>query len=89
MITVLQSNAFSRAYRRLHRNQQAAVDDAVATIVDQPERGDARKGDLAGVFVYKFQCVGQQFLLAYEYDPATRLLLLVGTHENFYRNRKR
>jgi hypothetical protein len=27
--------------------------------------------------------------LAYEYDPETRLLLLVGTHENFYRNLKR
>ncbi|MFA7241473.1 MAG: type II toxin-antitoxin system RelE/ParE family toxin [Sulfuricellaceae bacterium] len=27
-------------------------------------------------------------LLAYEYDPATRLLLLVGAHENFYRELK-
>ncbi|AHK79766.1 RelE/StbE family addiction module toxin [Ectothiorhodospira haloalkaliphila] len=89
MITVLQTNAFSRAYKRLQRNQQAAIDAAVATIVDQPERGEAKKGDLAGVFVYKFPCVGQQFLLAYEYDPTIRLLLLVGTHENFYRNLKR
>ena len=89
MITVLQTNAFSRAYKRLRRNQQVAIDAAVATIVDQPERSEAKKGDLAGVFVYKFPCVGQQFLLAYEYDSATRLLLLVGTHENFYRNLKR
>jgi len=29
------------------------------------------------------------FLLAYEYDLTTRVLLLVGTHENFYRNLKR
>ncbi|WP_200377348.1 type II toxin-antitoxin system RelE/ParE family toxin, partial [Thiocystis violacea] len=42
-----------------------------------------------GVFVYKFQCVGRRFLLAYEYDPDTRWLLLVGTHENFYRDLKR
>lgn len=89
MITVLQANAFSRAYKRLHRNQQAAVDDAVAAIVAHPELGEAKKGDLAGAFVYKFPCVGHEFLLAYEYDPATRLLLLVGTHENFYRNLKR
>jgi hypothetical protein len=28
-------------------------------------------------------------LLAYEYDPKTRLLLLLGSHENFHRDLKR
>lgn len=88
-IQVFQANAFSRAYKRLHQNQQADVDAAIAAIVAAPSLGEAKKGDLAGVFVYKFSCVGQLFLLAYEYDPETRLLLLVGTHENFYRNLKR
>lgn len=87
-VLILQANTFSRAYKRLQRNQQADVDDAVAAIVANPALGEAKKGDLAGVFVYKFSCVGQLFLLAYEYDPETRLLLLVGTHENFYRNLK-
>jgi hypothetical protein len=41
------------------------------------------------VFVYKFNCSGQLTLLAYEYDPATRLLLLLGAQENFYRELKR
>src|SRR4030065_529998 len=54
-----------------------------------PEKGEAKKGDLAGVFVYKFKCVGQLALLAYEYDPTTRLLLLLGSHENVYRDLKR
>jgi mRNA interferase RelE/StbE len=89
VIDVIQSNGFKRAYKKLHPNQKAAVDDAVAAIVADPTLGEAKKGDLAGVFVYKFDCVGQVHLLAYEYDPATRLLLLVGTHENFYRDLKR
>lgn len=88
-VQILQANTFSRAYKRLHRNQQADVDDAVSAIVANPSPGEAKKGDLAGIFVYKFSCVGQLFLLAYEYDPETRLLLLVGTHENFHRNLKR
>lgn len=88
-VQILQANTFSRAYKRLHRNQQADVDGAVSAIVANPSLGEAKKGDLAGIFVYKFSCVGQLFLLAYEYDPETRLLLLVGTHENFYRNLKR
>lgn len=88
-VQVIQSAAFRRAYKRLHPNQQADVDAAVLAIVADPGLGEAKKGDLAGVFVYKFQCVGQLTLLAYEYDPATRFLLLLGSHENFYRDLKR
>lgn len=88
-IRVQQANAFLRAYKKLHDNQKDLVDQAVADIVADPSIGVAKKGDLAGVFVYKFDCVNQLFLLAYEYDPKTRVLLLVGTHENFYRALKR
>jgi len=88
-IRVLQANAFLRAYKKLHNNQKDAVDLAVAEIVRDPAIGEAKKGDLSGVCVYEFDCVNELFLLAYEYDPETRVLLLVGTHENFYRNLKR
>ena len=88
-IHVQQTNVFLRAYKKLHTNQKEAVDRAVADIIRDPVIGEAKKGDLSGVYVYKFDCVNQLFLLAYEYDPATRVLLLVGTHENFYRNLKR
>jgi len=73
----------------LHLKQKAEVDQAVAAIVQDPTLGEAKKGDLAGVFVYKFKCNDQLTLLAYEYDPKTRMLLLLGSHENFYRNLKR
>lgn len=89
MISVRQTNVFLRAYKKLHDSQKDAVDQAVADVVQNPAIGDAKKGDLAGVYVYKFDCVNQMFLLAYEFDPDTRTLLLVGTHENFYRNLKR
>jgi len=88
-IHIQQTNAFLRAYKRLHNNQQDAVDRAIAGIVLDPVVGEPKKGDLSGVYVHKFDCVNQPFLLAYEFDPATRILLLVGTHENFYRNLKR
>ena len=88
-ILVHQSAMFKRAYKRLHPHQKADVDDAVADIIRDPTLGEAKRGDLAGVFVYKFKCNGQLTLLAYEYDPSTRLLLLLGSHENFYRDLKR
>ncbi|MDQ6950713.1 MAG: type II toxin-antitoxin system RelE/ParE family toxin [Mariprofundales bacterium] len=87
-IDVRQTNAFLRAYKKLHTNQKDAVDQAVADIVLAPLIGEPKKGDLTGVYVHKFKCVQQLFLLAYEFDPTTRTLLLLGTHENFYRNLK-
>ena len=88
-VQVLQSTAFSRAYKKLHKAQKADVDDAVEAIVKAPDLGEAKRGDLAGVYVYKFKSNSQLMLLAYAWDPETRMLLLLGSHENFYRDLKR
>ena len=88
-ICVEQSAMFRRVYKKLHSNQQADVDDAVAEIVENPTIGEPKIGVLAGIFIHKFKCNGQLTLLAYKYDPKTRFLLLLGSHENFYRNLKR
>ena len=53
-VTVLQMPAFKRVYKKLTAGQQAVVDDAVRVIVAEPEVGEAKKGDLAGVHVHKF-----------------------------------
>lgn len=88
-VQVLQSAAFSRAYKKLHKNQKIVVDDAVKAIIQSPELGEPKRGDLAGVYVYKFKSNSPLMLLAYAYDPETRMLLLLGSHENFYRDLKR
>lgn len=88
-IRVLQLPPFKRAYKRLHPNQRRVVDDAVRTIVANPGIGQLKKGDLDGVYVHKFPCLDRQMLLAYEWDPMTRILLVLGVHENFYRNLKK
>ena len=88
-VRVLQSAIFARAYKRLHKNQKVDVDTAIEVIVKSPEVGELKRGDLAGVYVYKFKSQNQLMLLAYEYDPLTRMLLLLGSHENFYRDLKR
>ena len=88
-VQVLQSAAFARAYKKLHKNQKVDVDDAVEVIIKTPDIGEPKRGDLAGVYVHKFKSNSQLMLLAYEYDPKTRMLLLLGSHENFYRDLKR
>jgi len=88
-VAVLQMPAFKRVYKKLAASHQAVVDDAVRTIVANPEIGEAKKGDLGGVYVHKFPLSRQKMLLAYEWNPKTRVLLLLGSHENFYRDLKR
>jgi mRNA-degrading endonuclease RelE of RelBE toxin-antitoxin system len=83
-----QKPAFKRTYRKLHNNQREAVHLAIRAVITDPKLGEEKKGDLAGVFVYKFDCVNQQYLLAYQWDETKRVLLALGPHENFYRDLK-
>ena len=87
---ILVTPTFERAVKKLHKQQKAALDEAVRTIVGQPEVGETKVGDLAGVQVYKFRMGNLLCLLAYRIlDENTLKLLMVGPHENFYRDLKR
>lgn len=88
-ITVLQMPAFKKAYKKLHANEKKKVDEAIKVISQNPTLGEEKKGDLAGVFVYKFKVHNQEVLLAYEWEPRKRILIALGMHENFYRDLKK
>ncbi len=81
--------AFKKAYKKLPRSHQLMVNDAIKAIIQNPEIGDEKRGDLSGIYIYKFKIHHQEFLLAYEWDSMQRLLLALGVHENFYRDLKR
>ena len=88
---IVQTALFVKAVKKLHANQKKDLDTAVKAIADKPSLGEAKIGDLAGVFVYKFKMVKQFTLLAYSYNKGTIILTLLalGSHENFYRDLKR
>lgn len=88
-VVVKQMPLFKKAYKKLHTNQKKMVDDAIREIIKDPKIGEEKKGDLAGVLVYKFKVNIQEFLLAYEWIPKERTLLALGVHENFYRDLKK
>lgn len=85
----LQTPYFRRSYKKLHANQIKAVNEAIRHILSDVLCGEEKRGDLAGVRVYKFRVLEQQFLLAYEFDKETLFLLALGVHENFYRDLKK
>ncbi len=88
-ICLKQMPVFKKAYKKLPRSHQLMVNEAIKAIIQNPEIGDEKKGDLSGIYIYKFKIHHQEFLLAYEWDSMQRLLLALGVHENFYRDLKR
>ncbi len=88
---VRQTRRFARSYKKLHDNVVAEVDEAVNKIAFDPDIGEKKKGDLSELWVYKFRCLGQLYLLGYSRDDSIRLVYLeaVGPHENFYRDLKK
>jgi mRNA interferase RelE/StbE len=86
---VSQSPLFERKKDRLTKAEITVLDDIVRRLCEAPESGEAKKGDLKGVFVHKFKVRDKLFLLSYEFDDDEVLLLALGAHENFYRDLKR
>jgi mRNA-degrading endonuclease RelE of RelBE toxin-antitoxin system len=90
-MNIVQTTAFSKSVKKLHKNQKQELDETVKAIAQNPDIGDPKVGDLSGVSVYKFKMVKQLTLLAYQYEDKTitLYLLALGTHENFYRGLKK
>ena len=87
---ILVTPSFERAVKKLHANQKKPLDKAVKAIALKPEIGEAKVGDLEGIFVYKFKLVDKQWLLGYRVISSKKItLLLIGPHENFYRDLKK
>jgi mRNA-degrading endonuclease YafQ of YafQ-DinJ toxin-antitoxin module len=89
MRKVLQTRTFANNKRKLLKNQVRELDDVVFKIINDPEIGEQKKGDLLGVYVYKCKITKQLFLVAYQFNENTMTLLMVGSHENFYRDLKK
>jgi len=86
---VSQSPFFQRQKKRLAKADVAVLDDEVRRICAAPEIGETKKGDLAGVSVYKFKVRDRLFILACEFDEYEVLLIALSAHENFYRDLER
>ncbi len=74
---------------------RAIIEDEVALICENPDIGEAKVGDLAGIQVYKFKFNRQEYLIAYRQSANETMLILmidfykIGSHENFYSELKK
>lgn len=90
-VSVRQTPTFRKSVKRLKANQKKDLDGAVRDLINNPELGEQKKGDLSFLRVHKFKMTKQLMLLGYQYDAGELILELMalGSHENFYRDIKK
>lgn len=89
-IEIYQSKRFEKALRKMSDEVLQYVEDEIDKIIDDPEIGIQKKGDLNYLWVHKFKVDSQQLLLGYSWKAQVLELYLlnIGPHENFYRDAK-
>ena len=85
---VLQSRSFERKVKKFTKTQKKKLDQEIRNIIENPSVGSEKKGDLRGVYVHKFKIKTDQFLLACRFVGQNLELIMLGPHENYYRELK-
>ena len=83
---ILQSGSFKKKVRRFRKQEKKILDTQIRKIVKNPDIGQEKKGDLRGVFVFKFKMHATQYLLSYRLIGDNLELVMIGPHENYYRD---
>ncbi|MGL6461817.1 type II toxin-antitoxin system RelE/ParE family toxin [Aeromonas hydrophila] len=83
-IEVFESNLFTKQLKKLSEKDLKVVEDEIDRVINNPEIGEQKKGDLSYLRVHKFKLKGLLVLLGYYWkDAELQLYLLnVGPHEN-------
>lgn len=82
---VFQSSSFGRKVKKFKSEEKRELDDAIKAIINNPSIGTEKKGDLKGVFVYKFKLIKTEYLVSYRIVGEDLELITIGPHENYYR----
>lgn len=85
---IFQSNSFAKKVKKLKKKQKTALDKTVKKIIESPTIGVVKKGDLKGIFVHKFKIQSSLYLLSYRFIAEGLELIMIGSHENYYRDLK-
>jgi mRNA interferase RelE/StbE len=85
---ILQSRSFEQKVKKFSKQDKMLLDKKILSIAKNPSVGEEKKGDLRGVYIYKFKIKRIQYLLSYRFMGDDLELIMIGPHENYYRNLK-
>ncbi len=66
---IIASNHFLKFKKKSSGKLQLEIDDHVKKIIENPEMGELKKGDLKGIRIHKFTYGSQLLLMSYEHKP--------------------
>ena len=87
-MNIYQSRTLENKVKKFSKQEKELLDAEIKKIAENPMIGDEKKGDLRGVHVYKFKIKSVQYLLSYRMIKAGLELIMIGLHENYYRELK-
>lgn len=87
-MNIYQSRSFETKVKKMSNSEKDTLDREIRRIAENLGIGEEKKGDLRGVFVHKFKLKTIQYLLAYRKFGSDLELLMIGPHENYYRDLK-
>ncbi len=82
---IYQSRSFEKKVKRYNKQEKTKLDNEIRKIIRNPSIGTQKKGDLKGVFIHKFKIKAALYLLSYRMVTDGLELIMIGTHENYYR----
>jgi mRNA-degrading endonuclease RelE of RelBE toxin-antitoxin system len=85
---IFQSRSFEKKVKKMSKSEKNSLDREIKKIAEDPSIGEEKKGDLRGVFVHKFKLKTTQHLLSYRKVGGDLELVMIGPHENYYRDLK-
>ncbi len=85
---IIQSRQFAKKVKKFIKQEKKSLDKQILLIANNPFIGLEKKGDLRGVYVHKFKMRNTQYLLAYQYASENLELIMIGSHQNYYRDLK-
>ena len=85
---IIQSRSFERKVKKFTKREKKKLDEEIRKILDSRSIGSEKKGDLRGVFVHKFKTQTNQYFLSYRFFGEKLELIMIGPHENYYRDLK-
>lgn len=85
---IYQSRTFENKIKKFSKREKEILDEEVKRIQANPLVGEEKKGDLRGVYIHKFKIKTIQYLLSYRIVNDGLELVMIGSHENYYRNLK-
>ena len=86
---IIQSRSFEQRIKKFNSAQKIVLDEQIKQIIENPTIGTEKKGDLSEVYIHKFKTKTIQYLLAYRYNEELLELLMIGPHQNYYRDLKK